>query len=119
MRKAKILLALALVLTACTTARAAVPVATVAMATGETPAAVLVTPTPTPQVATVASWGLRVRACPGVACAVVDWLHQGDRVTLAGQPVRTNDGGTWAPVRTTAGLAGWVNAKYLNLERLP
>jgi len=69
--------------------------------------------TPTPALVTVTTWALTVRACPGVSCEALGWLHRGEVVVLDGPPASAEDGGTWVPVRT-AGLSGWVNLRFLS-----
>jgi hypothetical protein len=64
--------------------------------------AALAAPVP-PQVMTVCnSYGLNVRECGGLECAVVDWLQDGDAVVI-----RTRSDG-WAEVEQ-----GWVSERYL------
>jgi len=59
-------------------------------------------PTPTPRATcTVSAWALNVRAAPGVAHPVVDWLRRGDVVTIT----ETTDG--WGHTAT-----GWINLTY-------
>lgn len=56
-----------------------------------------------PQVMTVCdSGGLNVRACPSTECKIVDWLEDGDTVTVHSQSIRWN-----------AVDGGWVRNRYL------
>lgn len=59
--------------------------------------------------ATVDTYGLNVRAGPGVAYRVVAVTSLGQQVTLLGR----NDAATWAKIRLASGVEGWVNASYL------
>ncbi|MDX1663969.1 MAG: SH3 domain-containing protein [Candidatus Promineifilaceae bacterium] len=60
--------------------------------------------------ASVRSYGLNVRAGPGVGYERVAVLARGNEVTLLGR----NANATWAYIETSRGVKGWVSAPYLN-----
>ena len=78
------------------------------------------TPTPTPA-ATVfapascsvstgfANGRLNVRACPGLDCAILGIVREGETLTVTAS-------GDWLSVQF-ANLRGWVNSEYTNCER--
>ena len=63
-------------------------------------------PTPTPITCTVTADALHLRACAGTHCTVLDWLEQGEELTI----LDTND--DWIQVQTQIGDTGWVKGKY-------
>ena len=63
-------------------------------------------PTPTPITCTVTADALHLRACAGTHCTVLDWLEQGEELTI----LDTND--DWIQVQTQTGDTGWVKGKY-------
>ena len=74
------------------------------------------TPSPTPQACRVLTgvpvgW-LNLRACPGLSCAVIGELQEGQTLIL--QP-NTPPAGAWLAVEAGS-LAGWVNSSYTDCE---
>jgi uncharacterized protein YgiM (DUF1202 family) len=63
-------------------------------------------PTATPSTCIVITDALHLRACAGTHCTVLDWLEQGEELTI----LDTND--DWIQVRTQTGDTGWVKGKY-------
>lgn len=70
------------------------------------PSQALPSPTPTPITCTVTADALHLRACAGTHCTVLDWLEQGEELTI----LDTND--DWIQVQTQIGDTGWVKGKY-------
>ena len=60
------------------------------------------------------SGGLNVRICAGTDCASLCVILDNSLVTLIGTPSTVN-GSKWQRVKTTAGITGWVNSKYLEI----
>lgn len=54
---------------------------------------------------------LNLRAAPNAAAKVVDWLLSGDSVVATG-----GETAGWRAVRNGAGVAGYVNVKWLRCE---
>ena len=73
-------------------------------------------PTPTPhlcQVKTgIEAGALNLRTCGGTYCPVVIVLHEGETLTQT-EPQTVDE---WIAVKTTSGLHGWANSKYLDCE---
>jgi len=63
-------------------------------------------PTGTPVTCAVTVDALHLRACAGTHCTVLDWLEQGEELTI----LDTND--DWIQVQTQTGDTGWVKGKY-------
>ena len=63
-------------------------------------------PTLTPVTCTVTADALHLRACAGTHCTVLDWLEQGEELTI----LDTNN--DWIQVQTQTGETGWVKGKY-------
>jgi len=63
-------------------------------------------PTTTPTTCTVTADALHLRACAGTHCTVLDWLEQGEELTI----LDTN--ADWIRVQTQTGDTGWVKGKY-------
>lgn len=63
-------------------------------------------PTATPATCTVTAEALHLRACAGTHCTVLDWLEQGEELTLL------DTGNDWIQVQTQTGETGWVKAKF-------
>jgi uncharacterized protein YgiM (DUF1202 family) len=63
-------------------------------------------PTVLPMTCTVTADALHLRACAGTHCTVLDWLEQGEALTI----LDTKD--DWIQVQTQAGETGWVKGKY-------
>jgi uncharacterized protein YgiM (DUF1202 family) len=57
---------------------------------------------------------LNLRTCGGTYCPIATILHEGE--TLTQIDPETVDG--WTPVRSSGGLHGWVNSKYLICEEI-
>jgi uncharacterized protein YgiM (DUF1202 family) len=70
------------------------------------PSQALPSPAPTAESCIVTTDVLQLRACAGTHCTVMDWLEQGEKLTVL---VSGND---WTQVETPAGTMGWVKAKY-------
>ena len=70
------------------------------------PSQALPSPTPTPVTCMVTADALHLRACAGTHCTVLDWLEQGEELTI----LDTND--DWIQVQTQSGGTGWVKGKY-------
>ena len=70
------------------------------------PSQALPSPTATPVTCTVTADALHLRACAGTHCTVLDWLEQGERLTV----LDMND--DWLQVQTQTGKMGWVKGKY-------
>lgn len=64
------------------------------------------TPQSAPELCRVMSEALHLRAGPGVDRAVLDWLENGEALTI----INRADG--WLEVTTTAGRAGWIKEEY-------
>ena len=62
--------------------------------------------TPTPVTCTVRADALHLRACAGTHCTVLDWLEQGEELTIL------DTGNDWIQVQTQIGETGWVKAKF-------
>lgn len=79
---------------------------------GDGAAAVDRAPTATPfPVGRVAAHALNVRECAGMDCPVVDWLVDGQVVTIL------EAAGDWFKIRLDDGGEGWVYSKYLEVEK--
>ena len=63
-------------------------------------------PTTTPMTCKVMADALHLRACAGTHCMVLDWLEQGEELTV----LDTKD--DWIQVQTQTGDTGWVKGKY-------
>ena len=63
-------------------------------------------PTATTVTCMVTADALHLRACAGTHCTVLDWLEQGEKLTI----LDTND--DWSQVQTQTGDTGWVKGKY-------
>ena len=70
------------------------------------PSQALPSPTMTPVTCTVTADVLHLRACAGTHCTVLDWLEQGEELTI----LDTKD--DWIQVQTQTGVTGWVKGKY-------
>ena len=70
------------------------------------PSQALPSPAGTPVTCTVMADALHLRACAGTHCTVLDWLEQGEELTI----LDTND--DWIQVQTQTGDTGWVKGKY-------
>ena len=70
------------------------------------PSQVSPSPTATPTICTVTADALHLRACAGTHCTVLDWLEQGEELTI----LATN--ADWIQVQTQTGKMGWVKGKY-------
>lgn len=67
---------------------------------------------PTETRCTVTAEALNVRACPGVACAVIGWLGAGQRVNV----IADYTPGGWAELATGG---EWIHSDYINCEAKP
>lgn len=88
------------------------PTGTLTPTNTPTPVPATATPTaapPTGSTATVNTGALNVRSGPGVAYDVVAVANQGNVVTLIGR----NSNSTWAKVRLSNNIEGWVNASLI------
>lgn len=65
---------------------------------------------PTTPTGIVNTGALNIRSGPGVGYGVVTVVFNGQVLTLLGR----NASGSWAQVRTNAGVQGWVNASHIN-----
>lgn len=63
-------------------------------------------PTTTSATCTVTADALHLRACADTHCTVLDWLEQGEELTI----LDTKD--DWIQVQTQTGDNGWVKGKY-------
>ena len=63
-------------------------------------------PTATPTTCMVTADALHLRACAGTHCTVLDWLEQGEELTI----LDTNN--DWIQVQSQTGDTGWVKGKY-------
>jgi hypothetical protein len=89
------------------------PSATVAPSETRAPSA---TPTPTMQpvlavVTGTGGQGVYLRDAPGLAGKKIASLAEGDVVEILGPPVEA-DGTRWIPVRTAAGVTGWMALEF-------
>ena len=60
----------------------------------------------TPVTCKVTADALHLRACAGTHCTVLDWLEQGEELTI----LNAND--DWIQVQTQTSVTGWVKGKY-------
>jgi hypothetical protein len=58
----------------------------------------------------IESGNLRVRECPGLTCAEVGLLTNGDQITSTGER-KDSDGATW--LHLSAPIDGWANSRYI------
>jgi len=59
----------------------------------------------------VAAHSLNVRACPGIDCAVIAWLKNGQEVDIEA------DGGEWLTVKLSDGQRGYVAGRYCEVNQ--
>lgn len=64
------------------------------------------TPAPSPESCIVTTDVLQLRACAGTHCTVLDWLDQGEELTIL------EPGEDWIQIQTRTGETGWVKGKY-------
>ena len=70
-----------------------------------------IAPSSTASTCTVTATVLNLRRCPGVSCGVMGWLDHDSRLSVL------SVSNAWFQVTTPAGLTGWVNSNFCDLQK--